>query len=168
MGDTDHTAARAQLPGSAGGAVDPAPTPAAPNAPLSAGGRAGRLAGLGATVAVSITLAVSDPSRSSIFPPCPSRTLLGLDCPACGGLRGTHDLLGGRIGEALGHNLLLPFLLVAFAGGLLLWLVPLTGRPVPTWRAPRWLTGTAIAVVAVFTVARNLPLEALAFLASDG
>lgn len=134
----------------------------------SAGGRTGRLAGLAAAVAAGLTVALNDPSRSAIFPPCPSRTLLGLDCPACGGLRGTHDLLGGRVGEALGHNLLLPGLLLAMAAGLVLWLVPLIGRPAPPWRVPRWVTGAAIAVITAFTVARNLPVDALSFLASDG
>ncbi|HEX6236263.1 MAG TPA: DUF2752 domain-containing protein [Acidimicrobiales bacterium] len=146
----------------------PAPTPhaGAPGFRLSAGGRTGRIAGLGAIVAVTLTVALTDPSRTRLFPPCPSRTLLGLDCPACGGLRGTHDLLGGRVGDALDHNLLLPGLLLAFAAGLALWLAPLAGRAVPAWRPPRWLAVTAFAVVAAFTVARNLPVDALTFLAS--
>lgn len=146
----------------------PAPTPHAehPGVRLSARGRTGRIAGLAASVAVTLTVALSDPSGSRLFPPCPSRTLLGLDCPACGGLRGTHDLLGGRIGDALDHNLLLPGLLLALAAGLAIWLAPLAGRAVPAWRPPRWLTGAAVGVLAAFTVARNLPVDALTFLAS--
>lgn len=135
--------------------------------PLTVAQRRGRIVGFAATIAATATVALVDPGRSTVFPPCPSRTLLGLDCPACGGLHGTHDLLHGRVGEALDHNLLLPGLLLALGMALVWWMVPLTGRPTPVWRVPRWLTATAIAVVVAFTVARNLPVDALTFLASD-
>jgi hypothetical protein len=97
---------------------------------------------------------------------CPSRALFGIDCPACGGLRGTHDLLRGHVGKALDHNLLLPGFLAVLGVVLALWLLPLVGRPARTLSAPRWATLGAVALVAAFTVARNLPLAPLEFLAS--
>ena len=42
-----------------------------------------------------------DPDKGGAYPLCPSKALFGVDCPACGGLRGTNALLHGRIGEAL-------------------------------------------------------------------
>jgi hypothetical protein len=83
--------------------------------------------------------------------------MLGLDCPACGGLRGTHALLHGHIGEALDHNLLLPLMLGAIAVGLGSYLLPLIGRPERLPHLPRWLSVAIVAVVVAFTVARNLP-----------
>jgi hypothetical protein len=108
-----------------------------------------------------------DPDKGGVYPQCPSRVLLGIDCPACGGLRGTNALLHGRVREALDHNLLLPLLLTAIAVGLGSWMLPLVGRPERQLRVPRWLLVTLAVVVVAFTVARNLPGPRFAYLASD-
>jgi hypothetical protein len=108
-----------------------------------------------------------DPDKGGVYPQCPSRVLLGIDCPACGGLRGTNALLHGRVREALDHNLLLPLLLTAIAVGLGSWVLPLVGRPERQVRVPRWLLVTLGVVVVAFTVARNLPGPRFAYLASD-
>lgn len=85
------------------------------------------------------------------FPECPFHRLTGWNCPGCGGLRMTHDLLNGDLGAAVVDNV---FLLV--------------GLPLLTlWIVLRWRTGrklmprSAVAVVAIaaiaWTVIRNLP-----------
>ena len=108
-----------------------------------------------------------DPDKRGAYPLCPSRALLGVDCPACGGLRGTNALLHGRVREALDHNLLLPLLLAAIAVGFGSWMLPLVGRPQRAVRLPRWLVVTLGVVVVAFTVARNLPGPRFDYLASD-
>jgi uncharacterized protein DUF2752 len=86
-----------------------------------------------------------------VFPPCPFKLLTGWNCPACGGLRMTHDLLHGDFAAAVVDNV---FLLVGLPA-LLAWIVLRwrTGRPI--------MTMPAIAVVAVlaiaWTVVRNMP-----------
>ncbi|MGH9228764.1 MAG: DUF2752 domain-containing protein [Acidimicrobiales bacterium] len=121
------------------------------------------LAGVaGATAHVGLV----DPSRGGVYPPCPSRLLFGTDCPACGGLRGTHELLRGDVGQALDHNLLLPGFLAVLGVVLALWLLPLVGRRAQTLTVPRWATIGIVALVVAFTVARNLPVASLEFLAS--
>jgi hypothetical protein len=102
-------------------------------------------------------VALVDPSRGGLYPRCPSRLLLGVDCPFCGGLRGTHDLIHGDLARALDHNLLLPAYLIVAAVAVGLYLMPLIGRPAPRIRVPRWATIAAGVVVVAFTVARNLP-----------
>jgi hypothetical protein len=67
-------------------------------APLATG--VGVLGGLGYLAAV-------DPNNPGHYPLCPTQALLGLDCPGCGALRGTHDLITGNVGGALDHNVLL-------------------------------------------------------------
>lgn len=106
-----------------------------------------------------------DPDKGGAYPLCPSRLLLGVDCPACGGLRGTNALLHGRVREALDHNLLLPLLLAGIVVGLGSWMLPLVGRPERVPRLPRWLVATLVVVVVAFTVARNVP--GFDYLASD-
>ena len=107
-----------------------------------------------------------DPSRGGAYPRCPSRVLFGIDCPACGGLRGTHDLLHGHVRQALDHNLLLPAYLAVIAVVAGIYLLPLVGRPARALRPPRWLVVAAVVVVVAFTVARNLPVAGLRFLGS--
>jgi len=102
-------------------------------------------------------VALVDPSRGGLYPRCPSRLLLGVDCPFCGGLRGTHDLLHGDVSRALDHNLLLPAYLVVAAVAIGMYLIPLIGRPAPQVRVPRWAMVGAAVVVVAFTIARNLP-----------
>jgi Protein of unknown function (DUF2752) len=67
-------------------------------APLATG--AAVLGGLGYLAAV-------DPSTPGHYPLCPTRALFGVDCPGCGALRGTHDLVTGNLAGALDHNVLL-------------------------------------------------------------
>jgi len=129
--------------------------------------RLSRVAGLAAAAGVTAYVGLVDPAAGGAYPLCPSRFVLGLDCPACGGLRGTHDLLHGDVAAALDHNLLLPLLLGFFGVAFALWLAPLVGRPVRPLRLPRWALVVGITVAVGFAVLRNLPVEGLEFLASD-
>ena len=138
-----------------------APAPSAP-----AVTRRRRVATLVGGLAVTGYVYLADPSRGGTYPRCPSRVLFGIDCPACGGLRGTHDLLHGHLRAALDHNLLLPAYLAVIGVAAGLYLLPLVGRPARALHPPRWLVVAAIAVVAAFTVARNLPVSGLRFLDS--
>jgi hypothetical protein len=133
----------------------------------SRSGRGSRLAVLAGLSGLTTYVFLLDPDRHAAYPVCPSRALLGLDCPACGGLRGTNALLHGRVREALDHNLLLPALLGFLAVVLGLWLLPLVGRPERRLQLPRWSGAAALGVLAAFAVARNLPIDALDFLSSD-
>jgi Protein of unknown function (DUF2752) len=104
--------------------------------------------GIGALTYIGLV----DPHRpGSLFPPCPFKLLTGWNCPACGGLRMTHDLLYGDLAAAVVDNL---FLLVGLPV-LAIWVI---------WRLRRGerpFSLPAIVVIAVaaitWTVARNLP-----------
>ncbi|MHA3021111.1 DUF2752 domain-containing protein [Mycobacterium sp. BMJ-28] len=109
--------------------------------------------GAGAVLAGSLAyIGLADPHRPGfLFPGCPFKMLTGFDCPACGGLRMTHDLLNGNVGAAAVDNI---FLLVGLPL-LLTWLVV-------RWRGGRRLmptaaTVTVIVAAAIWTVVRNWP-----------
>lgn len=146
-----------------------APGPGAPFAPPSraGSGNGARWATLAALGGVVGYLALKDPQSAGVYPPCPSRTILGLDCPACGGLRGTHALLHGQVGEALDHNLLLPLLLGGLGVVLAMWLLPLVGRPERRVHLPTWAWVGITGLLVAFAVIRNLPFDSLEYLASD-
>jgi Protein of unknown function (DUF2752) len=125
-----------------------------------------RLAVLAALGGATAFVWLVDPSQGDLHPPCPSRLLLGLDCPLCGGLRGTHDLLHGRVVQALDHNLLLPAIFAVLCVVLAMWLLSLVGRRAPMLLVPRAVMVPAVGLVATFTVLRNLPVASLEFLGS--
>jgi hypothetical protein len=107
-----------------------------------------------ACACVGITLA--NPGDDGI-PICPTKALLGLDCPLCGGLRVISSLGHGRFADALDHNVLvvalLPFVAVFFvAYAIAAW----RERPPPRIVLPEWgWIMVAVGLVA-FSVVRNL------------
>ncbi|MDP1876180.1 MAG: DUF2752 domain-containing protein [Actinomycetota bacterium] len=68
---------------------------------------AGPLLALGGSALALGYLAAVDPNEPGHYPLCPTRALFGVDCPGCGLLRGTHDLVTGNVGGALDHNVLI-------------------------------------------------------------
>jgi hypothetical protein len=109
--------------------------------------------GAGALFAGTLTyVGFVDPHRGgSVFPLCPFKLLTGWYCPACGGIRMTHDLLHGDLGAAVVDNV---FLLVGLPvlAGWILW---------RRQRGERVMPVPALAVIAVaaimWTVLRNVP-----------
>ncbi|GAA2350055.1 DUF2752 domain-containing protein [Saccharopolyspora halophila] len=108
---------------------------------------------------VGLVLAADPTSESGTWlPPCPFNALTGLDCPGCGGTRAVWSLLHGDLPAALDYNalavLLIPFFLWlwgAWVGGR--W----RGTRFRTWGSWRWTPFVLLGLVAVWTVARNLP-----------
>ena len=114
-----------------------------------------RYAGLGSgvlAVGALTYVGMVDPHQpGSVYPGCPFKMLTGWNCPACGGLRMTHDLLHGDLAAAVADNV---FLLVGLPLLALWWLWRnRSGRPVFT---PAAIVAVAVAAVA-WTVLRNLP-----------
>ena len=125
----------------------------APNrVPTTTSGRAGLLVGSLLGAGALTYIAVADPHRPGfLFPPCPFKALTGWDCPACGGLRMTHDVVHGDFAAALTDNV---FALVGLPA-LALWMVV-------RWRLGKRLfpvpaVVVLVTAVAVWTVLRNIP-----------
>ncbi|MGE2731906.1 DUF2752 domain-containing protein [Mycolicibacterium vaccae] len=113
------------------------------------------LVGVGTGVAAVGALAyvgLGDPhSPDFVFPACPFKMLTGWNCPACGGLRMTHDVLHGDFAAAFVDN---AFLLIGLPL-LVVWLVT-------QWKRGRTPVGsTTLAVIlgaaVTWTIVRNLP-----------
>jgi hypothetical protein len=109
--------------------------------------------GAGAVLAGSLAyVGLGDPHRRGfVFPVCPFKALTGLNCPACGGLRMTHDLLHGDLGAAVVDNV---FLLVGLPM-LLAWIVVRWRLRKPVMPAPAVVIVVVAAVT--WTVVRNIP-----------
>jgi hypothetical protein len=112
-------------------------------------------------------IAVTPPTRDSIYPKCVAHQLTGLYCPGCGTGRATHFLLLGRPLTALKYNLfapiVLPILVFVGARALVGWAL---GREAPERRLARplwpWLL---VAALLAYGVARNIPVEPFSNLA---
>lgn len=140
---------------------------AEPAAPATTRSRLAWGAALAALPFGCLVLALNDPADGGIYPPCPFRTLTGLDCPGCGTGRAMHRLLHGRVGEALDFNALavlaLPFLGYALLSQAVL---VATGRRLPRLRPGGALSWLVLGVVMAWVVLRNLPVGPLAWAAS--
>ncbi len=86
-----------------------------------------------------------------MYPLCPFKWLTGWNCPFCGGLRMTHDLLHGDLVAAIDDNVLLLFGVPMLAG----WVLIRSRRGKSSLPAPAVLTIALAAMV--WTVVRNLP-----------
>jgi hypothetical protein len=87
----------------------------------------------------------------SIFPGCPFRVLTGWDCPLCGGLRMTHDVLHGDLSAAITDNLILLVGIPMLAGWILL------RRSRKKALLPMPAVVTVVIVMLAWMVVRNLP-----------
>ena len=95
------------------------------------------------------------PEKFPFWPPCVFHELTGLYSPGCGNTRAASCLLHGDLAGSLRHNLLLLPALAALAA--LLWRPRLAERPA--------FSLTALAVLALFAVLRNLPFAPFSLLA---
>jgi len=105
-------------------------------------------------------LAAVDPNQPGHYPLCPTKFFLGIDCPGCGLMRGTHDLLHGNVAAALDHNVLIAVLAPLAVIAWLVWAWrSWTGRhPAVTRRQLRrrnQLMVVALVVLIAFGVVRN-------------
>jgi hypothetical protein len=97
-------------------------------------------------------IGIVDPHEpDSIFPICPFRLLTGWNCPGCGALRMTHDLLHGDPAAAIKDNVML----LIGAPLLAAWML-LRRRH---GNSPLTLPASVVVIVTLFawTVVRNLP-----------
>lgn len=120
---------------------------------------------LGAAAAAGLALVplyFFNPVEHSFFPRCFFHSLTGLDCPGCGGLRATHQLLHGDFLAAVKLNPLFVGLLPVGAFFALRQLVFLaTGKLWPQpFRSARWAVLVAGLIIG-FGILRNVPWRAL-------
>lgn len=144
--------------------------PAAPQIETAAPSRTAWVAPM-ASAAVGIValsyVAMTDPAhRQTLVPPCPFHAATGLWCPGCGLTRATNAFLHGHVMAGFGYNLFTPVLFALIGWSWLAWAGRAVGRPIrePAAVPKKYWVGVIVAV-AVFTVARNIPIAPLSALA---
>ncbi|BAX90787.1 DUF2752 domain-containing protein [Mycobacterium shigaense] len=123
--------------------------------------------GLGAPliVAASATLAcaaiwVGDPtSPHGPLPVCPTKALLGIDCPGCGSLRMLYSLMHGNVLAAARFNALGLVAVALLGWAYLVWTYGrVTGRRIRSWQHRRWAPMVTLCLVTAWFVVRNIPI----------
>lgn len=116
---------------------------------------------IGGLAAATLALNLRDPHQSGSWGFCPTAAL-GFACPGCGGLRAVNDLTHLDLAAAASSNLAfvvaLPFAVALIA----LWTVR-RWRGTESradWRLRQRVAVGSLALLAVFTVLRNLPVGA--------
>ena len=113
----------------------------------------------GAAACGCVALAIVDPTKHLVTPPCPLRALTGWWCPLCGGTRAVSRLLRGDVVGAFHFNalfvILLPVIVAVWASFAFPGRLPrVSGLLANTQRA----TVAVFALLVVFMVVRNTPL----------
>jgi hypothetical protein len=144
--------------------------PAAPQIETAAPSRTAMIGPMAAAAVGIVALgyvAVTDPAHhQTLIPPCPFHAATGLWCPGCGLTRATNAFLHGHFMAGFGYNLFTPLLFALIGWTWLAWTGKAFGRAIPEPAAvPKKVWAGVIVAVAVFTVARNIPVSPLSALA---
>ena len=107
--------------------------------------------------ATAVLLLRFPPERYSFYPRCPIYTLFHIQCPGCGATRALAAVLRGDLSEALRLNALVTLALpIIIVWAALSWRRFLLSKPVRWTQPPGFVLYAALAITAVFTIARNL------------
>ncbi len=116
-----------------------------------------------AAVAVLVCAAVwlGDPTTpGGLLPVCPTKLLLGVDCPGCGTLRMLYALLHGDLAAAARYNALTLTALLLTVPVYAVWSYGrMRGRRTLRWQGFTWAVPVVIVLTSVWFVVRNLPFS---------
>lgn len=92
------------------------------------------------------------------LPVCPTKALLGIDCPGCGCMRMLYSVMHGDLLAAVKFNAVAVVALVLLVFAFATWTYGrAVGRRMWSWQHYRWSALVTMVVVLVWFVVRNLP-----------
>lgn len=117
------------------------------------------LAVAASTTLMCVAIWAGDPTTpNGPLPVCPTKALLGIDCPGCGSLRMLYSLMHGNIMAAARFNALGLAAVVLLVWAYLAWTYGrITGRRIRSWQHGRWTAAVTLGLVTVWFVVRNIP-----------
>lgn len=93
------------------------------------------------------------------LPVCPTKALLGIDCPGCGSLRMVYSLMHGNLLAAARFNALGLAAVVLLLWTYFSWTYGrLVGRRIRGWQHRRWAAVVTLTLVLAWFVMRNIPV----------
>lgn len=114
----------------------------------------------GSIVALALIDWADPTTPGGVIPVCPTKALLGIDCPGCGSMRMLYSLVHLDVPSALSYNAIGVLALVLLAWTYVGWTWgTLRRRPVRSWQHATWAPRLVLAVTVVWFVVRNVPVE---------
>jgi hypothetical protein len=112
------------------------------------------------TTLVCAAIWVGDPTTpGGPLPVCPTKALLGIDCPGCGSLRMLYSLIHGNLLAAARFNALGLAAVVLLVWAYLAWTYGrVVGRRIRGWQHHRWSAVVTLSLVVAWFVVRNIPV----------
>ena len=112
-----------------------------------------------ASAAVCTGIWLGDPTTpNGPIPVCPTKALLGIDCPGCGSMRMLYSLMHGDLSAAARFNALGLVAVVLLIWTYCVWTYGrVTGQRIRGWQRNRWASVVTLSLVAAWLVMRNLP-----------
>lgn len=91
------------------------------------------------------------------LPVCPTKALLGIDCPGCGSLRMIYSLLHLDVESAIRFNALGVVAVLLLVWAYAIWVYGrVAGRRIRSWQHLRWSAPAALVLTLAWFVVRNL------------
>lgn len=117
------------------------------------------LAVAASTTLVCAAIWMGDPTTPhGPLPVCPTKALLGIDCPGCGSLRMLYSLMHGDLLAAARFNALGLAAVVLLVWAYFTWTYGrAVGRRVRGWQHRRWAALVTLSLVGAWFVLRNIP-----------
>ncbi len=102
---------------------------------------------------------MADPTTpGGLLPVCPTKALLGIDCPGCGTLRMLYSVLHGDLLSAVRFNALALVALIPLIIAYVTWTYGrVTGGTIFKWQFYQWSAAVTLVLVSAWFVVRNLP-----------
>lgn len=112
-----------------------------------------------ASTLVCAAIWAGDPTTpNGPLPVCPTKALLGIDCPGCGSMRMLYSLMHGEPLAAVRFNALGLLALALLVWAYLAWVYGrVAGRRIRSWQHHRWSAVVTLSLVLAWFVLRNLP-----------
>lgn len=112
-----------------------------------------------ASTLVCAAIWAGDPTTpNGPLPVCPTKALLGIDCPGCGSMRMLYSLMHGEPLAAVRFNALGLLALALLVWAYLAWAYGrVAGRRIRSWQHHRWSAVVTLSLVLAWFVLRNLP-----------
>ncbi len=111
------------------------------------------------TTLVCAAIWMGDPTTpNGPLPVCPTKALLGIDCPGCGSLRMLYSLMHGDLLAAARFNALGLAAVVLLVWAYFTWTYGrVVGRRLRGWQHRRWAALVTLSLVGAWFVMRNIP-----------
>ncbi|QGU02911.1 hypothetical protein CKALI_10280 [Corynebacterium kalinowskii] len=105
-------------------------------------------------------VAAADPTTpGGMIPECPTKAILGINCPGCGTARMIYSVMNLHFLDAIRYNVVALVLFALVGWSWFAWLARTFGKHVPDWMNWRYAGEWVVGVFIAWFIIRLLPFE---------